>query len=349
MTSDYAGRVRSALASLAIPADLIARRSLALCEEAVEVVLAEIGEDGRQFMLIPLAAQAWKEMATAAARDGATLRLASAFRSLDRQVEILRGKLAEGVSLDEVLRESAPPGYSEHHTGRAIDITTPGSDALEEEFETTAAFGWLQRRAHEFGFSLSFPRGNRFGYAYEPWHWFYRRPTRIDCGPCVVRNWRRSDKAALLRHADNRRVWRNLTHLFPHPYTEADAENWFVLLESQLEPTHWAIEVQGEAAGSIGCRPGQGVYERSAQFGYWLGEAFWGHGIVTAAVKAMVPCIVARFGMMRLESPVFEWNPASMRVLEKCGFQREGLLRASISKDGRIIDQVLYAYVVRAD
>jgi zinc D-Ala-D-Ala carboxypeptidase len=156
---------------------LIERRSLRLCGEATEIVLAETGEDGRQFMLIPQAAQAWKEMAAAAAREGVQLKLASAFRSLDRQVEILRGKLAEGVSLDEILRESAPPGYSEHHTGRAIDVTTPGSDALEEAFETTAAFGWLQRRAHEFGFSLSFPRGNRFGYAYEPWHWFYERDT----------------------------------------------------------------------------------------------------------------------------------------------------------------------------
>jgi len=158
---DYPERVRRALASLGIASGLIERRSLRLCGEAIELELAELGEDGRQFMLIPAAAQAWKDMAAAAARDGVALRLASAFRSLDRQVEILR--------------ESAPPGYSEHHTGRAVDITTPGSEALVEDFEKTEAFRWLQRRAHEFGFSLSFPRGNRFGYAYEPWHWFYQR------------------------------------------------------------------------------------------------------------------------------------------------------------------------------
>ncbi len=126
-------------------------------------------------MLIPEAAQAWRQMAAAAARDGVTLRLASAYRSLERQVEILRGKLDEGVSLEEILRESAPPGYSEHHTGRAVDITTPESDRLEEAFENTEAFAWLMGHAAEFGFSLSFPRGNRFGYAYEPWHWFYGR------------------------------------------------------------------------------------------------------------------------------------------------------------------------------
>ena len=172
---DYAERVRMALASCGIAPELIERRSLYLCNEATGLELAETGEDGRQFMLLPEAARAWKEMVAAAAREGVALRLASAFRSLDRQVEILRGKLAEGVSLDEILRESAPPGYSEHHTGRAIDVTTPGSPGLEEVFENTEAFRWLTRRAHEFGFRLSFPRGNRYGYAYEPWHWFYER------------------------------------------------------------------------------------------------------------------------------------------------------------------------------
>jgi RimJ/RimL family protein N-acetyltransferase len=346
---DYAQRVRAALASLEIPHDLIERRCLRLCAEATELELAATGDGGRQFQLVPEAARAWQEMAAAAAREGVELRLASAFRSFDRQVEILRGKLAEGVSLDEILRESAPPGYSEHHTGRAIDVTTPGFPGLEESFENSDAFRWLERRAHEFGFSLSFARDNRFGYAYEPWHWFYRHPTRIDCGKCLVRNWRRSDKASLLRHADNRNVWRNLTHLFPHPYTPAHADAWFAMLEDQAEPTHWALDVGGEAVGGIGCIPGQGIYERSAQFGYWLGEAFWGRGIATAAVQAVVPYVIARFGVVRLESPVFEWNPASMRVLEKCGFAREGVLRLSISKDGRLIDQVLYAYIVQGD
>ena len=172
---DYPERVRLALASLGIASELIERRALRLCGEAAEVELAAVGEDGRRFMLIPEAARAWQEMAAAAARDGVILKLASAFRSLDRQVEILRGKLAEGVSLDEILRESAPPGYSEHHTGRAVDITCPGVEGLVESGENSEAFRWLQRRAGEFGFRLSFPRGNRYGYAYEPWHWYYER------------------------------------------------------------------------------------------------------------------------------------------------------------------------------
>jgi len=168
---------------------------------------------------------------------------------------------------------------------------------------------------------------------------------KLDCGNSVVRDWARSDKASLVRHANNRKVWRNLTHRFAHPYTDAHAEAWFTLVEGMREPTHWAIEVDGVAVGAIGCMLGEGVYKRSAQFGYWLGEACWGRGIMTAAVKAIVPYAMERFRLVRLESPVFEWNPASMRVLEKCGFTREAVLRASVAKDGQIIDSVLYAFI----
>ena len=170
---------------------------------------------------------------------------------------------------------------------------------------------------------------------------------RIDCGKCEVRDWARSDKESLLRHANNRNVWRNLTHLFPHPYTEADAENWFSLLESMPEPTHWAIEVEGRAVGGVGCTLGKGVREKSAQFGYWLGEPYWGRGIMSAAVQRVAPYALERFKLVRLESPVFAWNPASMRVLEKAGFVREGMHRAALFKDGEIIDEVLYALVDR--
>jgi len=161
----------------------------------------------------------------------------------------------------------------------------------------------------------------------------------------LVRDWARSDKASLVRNANNRKVWRNLMHRFPHPYSAADADGWFALLEAMAEPTHWAIDVDGAAVGGIGCMLGEGVYKRSAQFGYWLGEAYWRRGIMTAAVKAVVPYAMERFRLVRLESPVFEWNRASMRVLEKCGFRREALLKASVFKDGELIDSVLYAFV----
>jgi RimJ/RimL family protein N-acetyltransferase len=171
------------------------------------------------------------------------------------------------------------------------------------------------------------------------------RPLRLECDNCVVRDWARSDQAALIRFANNRKIWRNLTHMFPHPYTEADAESWFSLLEGMPEPSHWAIEVDAQAVGGIGVILGEGIYAKSGHFGYWLGEQYWGRGIMTQAVRVVAPYVLSHFGLVRLDSPVFAWNPASMRVLEKCGFVKEGVSHASVFKDGELIDQVLYGLV----
>ena len=165
--------IRAILAELGISTDVIATRQLPLCAEPAALDLAEVGDDGREYRLTPDAAAAWRRMKEAAAAEGVVLKLISAFRSIDRQVEIVREKLAEGATLDEILSASAPPGYSEHHTGRAVDIDTDGAPPLEIEFERTPAFAWLSRNAGRFGFVLSFPEGNRYGYQYEPWHWFY--------------------------------------------------------------------------------------------------------------------------------------------------------------------------------
>jgi D-alanyl-D-alanine carboxypeptidase len=115
-------------------------------------------------------------MKSAASEAGAALYLVSAFRSFDRQCEILRAKLAAGQSLEEILGVSAPPGYSEHHTGRAVDIGASADDPLDEAFERTDAYAWLLANGARFGYALSYPRGNRYGYRYEPWHWLYRGP-----------------------------------------------------------------------------------------------------------------------------------------------------------------------------
>lgn len=168
---------------------------------------------------------------------------------------------------------------------------------------------------------------------------------RLDCGLCTVRDWRASDKASLVRAANNRNVWRNLTHRFPHPYTDADADSWFALVGNKTPSTHWAIEVEGAAVGGIGVELGEGVHAKSGHFGYWLGEPCWGRGIMTTAVRATSAYLLANFDVARLEAPVFEWNPASMRVLEKCGFVREGVLRRSVLKDGQLIDAVLFARI----
>ncbi len=168
-------RIRSLLDSLAISTDLIAARSLVLHPEAQVLAVAATGDDGREHLLAPAAAAKWREMSAAALSDGVVIQIASAFRSVDRQAEIIRAKLAEGLSLDAVLCVSAPPGYSEHHSGRAVDVTTDeGVAPLELEFEKTRAFRWLSRNAGRFGFVLSYPAGNSHGYDYEPWHWCLR-------------------------------------------------------------------------------------------------------------------------------------------------------------------------------
>jgi RimJ/RimL family protein N-acetyltransferase len=162
---------------------------------------------------------------------------------------------------------------------------------------------------------------------------------------CLLRPWRDGDQPALVRHANSRSVWINLRDRFPHPYTLADADAWIGLAVSLPPGTQFAIEVQGEAAGGIGLDLGQDVHRRSAEIGYWLGEAFWGRGIMTEAVSAVTRLGFSRFDLCRIYACVFDWNPASARVLEKTGYRLEGRLRKSVVKAGRTLDQLLYAVV----
>jgi D-alanyl-D-alanine carboxypeptidase len=174
----YRERIGAELATLGILPEILAGRALELCEEATDLVVAETDQAGRQHRLVPQAARAWQDMKAAAGADGVELSIVSAFRSVSRQADIVRAKLAKGLSLDTILKASAPPGYSEHHSGRAVDLITPGARPLEEEFDGTAAFQWLVRNAARFGFLLSYPAGNCAGYLYEPWHWCYHASPR---------------------------------------------------------------------------------------------------------------------------------------------------------------------------
>ena len=170
----FEARVTRCLEDLRIPASYAAERGLPLHTEAERLVPAGTDIYGRDRQLTPEAAQAWSALESAAQRDGIVLLLVSAFRGLDYQRQIFERKLAAGQPLEEILKVNAPPGYSEHHTGRAVDVTTPGCPPLSEEFEATAAFTWLAREAGRFGFALTYPRDNPFGIAYEPWHWAFQ-------------------------------------------------------------------------------------------------------------------------------------------------------------------------------
>ncbi len=135
--------------------------------------LVEVGPNrvGQMQSLSVETAAAWQDMLRAASADGVTLTIVSGFRSVAYQAGLIRKKIDAGQSLSEILAVNAAPGFSEHHSGRAIDIATPGSRPLTEEFEQTAAFAWLNRNASRFGFSMTYPRDNPQGFIYEPWHW----------------------------------------------------------------------------------------------------------------------------------------------------------------------------------
>ena len=163
------------LESLGISKLLLAARGLSEHEEATTLEVAEISESGREHLLTPIAAaEAWRSLKATALADGIDLFIVSAFRSIDRQAEIVRKKLENGLAVDTIFSISAPPGFSEHHTGRAVDISTPGCRALEVEFEETQAYAWLIKHAATFGYYLSYPIGNPSGYQYEPWHWCFQ-------------------------------------------------------------------------------------------------------------------------------------------------------------------------------
>lgn len=131
---------------------------------------------GRPMFLTTKAAQAWRAMRAAAYAESISLESVSTFRSIAHQRALVERKLARGQSVDEVFAVNAVPGYSEHHSGRAIDIGTPGCPALDEAFEHSPAFAWLREHAARFGFHLSYPRGNAMGVIYEPWHWCFHTP-----------------------------------------------------------------------------------------------------------------------------------------------------------------------------
>ncbi len=140
-------------------------------EEAVDLVDAGPNLVGRMQRLTPETARKWTEMVDAAAADGVTLLIVSGFRGIEYQARLIRKKINAGQLVSDILTVSAAPGYSEHHTGRAVDIATPGSRPLTEEFEASDAFRWLSANAARFGFSMTYPRDNPFGFVFEPWHW----------------------------------------------------------------------------------------------------------------------------------------------------------------------------------
>ncbi|HUD41506.1 MAG TPA: GNAT family protein [Dokdonella sp.] len=162
----------------------------------------------------------------------------------------------------------------------------------------------------------------------------------------VLRPWRRDDAGSLRRHADDAEVSRFLSDRFPYPYTAADAE---AFLDGLAQTgTAWAIAIDagaaaGEAIGGIGVEPGRDVHRLTGQIGYWLGRAYWGRGLMSAALPLWCAHLFARYPFERLQAIVYAGNPASAKVLERSGFVLEGIQRRAAIKRGEILDVLLYA------
>jgi ribosomal-protein-alanine N-acetyltransferase len=160
-----------------------------------------------------------------------------------------------------------------------------------------------------------------------------------------IRTWALSDIDSLAKYANNRNVSINLRDGFPYPYTAEDARSFITFALAKNPTTFLAIATPQEAIGGIGISLNHDVHRLAAEMGYWLGEPFWGRGIMTEAVARFCEYAFAGFGLVRIYAEPYADNTGSCRVLENAGFPLEGRMRASVIKEGRIMDQLLYARI----
>jgi [ribosomal protein S5]-alanine N-acetyltransferase len=158
----------------------------------------------------------------------------------------------------------------------------------------------------------------------------------------LIRSWSPADAVALQHYANNRNIWMNLRDAFPHPYTLEDAHAFLNFVAQENPEMTFAIATASEAIGCIGLRRGLDIHCKTAELGYWLGEPFWGRGIVSEAVAEFSRYAFEAFNLQRIYAEPFETNRASVRVLEKAGYMCAGRMRASIFKDGKVLDSFLY-------
>ena len=160
---------------------------------------------------------------------------------------------------------------------------------------------------------------------------------------CTVRSYRLQDATSLALHANNRQIWLNLRDRFPHPFREADGTAYIADVLARPVPTSFAIAVADAAVGGISLRIGSDIERFTAELGYWLGEPFWGQGIVSDAIAAVTTFGFQSLGLARIFAVPFAANVASHRVLIKAGYHCEGVLQAAAVKNGRVVDEHLYA------
>lgn len=167
---------------------------------------------------------------------------------------------------------------------------------------------------------------------------------KIDCGICVLRKFESGDTPLIAQLANDRDVWLNLRDRFPHPYELAHGEAFVSAAAKEDPPTNLAVCVDNRAVGTVGIILGKDIERVSAEIGYWIGKPYWGRGITSVALKAATEYAITTFKLTRVFAIPFAHNLPSVRVLEKAGFVREGLLKQSAIKDGVVQDQYLYAF-----
>lgn len=165
---------------------------------------------------------------------------------------------------------------------------------------------------------------------------------KIRLSKAIIRNFKMSDKSSIAKHANNRKIWRNVRNAFPHPYTETNAEWWISTILTEEVKTKFVIVVDGKAIGGIGVEKKEDVYSQTMEFGYWIGEEYWNKGIITEAIQEMVNYVFEKFDIVRLEAHVYHWNVGSMRALEKAGFQKEAILKKRVFKDSEYVDEHIF-------
>lgn len=164
-------------------------------------------------------------------------------------------------------------------------------------------------------------------------------------GDVVLRNLLDADLEKMCAYANNDKVSINLTDAFPNPFTMEDAKNFKKMVDSQNPVTFFAIQYCGDYVGNISLSPGVDVYRKSAEIGYFIGQPFWNQGITTQAVHLITEWGFRHLDIMRIFTGIFEFNKASQRVLEKCGFEKEGIFRKSIFKNNTFFDEIRFAKI----
>lgn len=168
---------------------------------------------------------------------------------------------------------------------------------------------------------------------------------QVHFGEYRIRDWHEDDASGIPKYANNHKISKNLRDGFPHPYRISDAEEFLAKVKRQNPRTFFALATDAEVIGGIGLGIGEDVHSRTAEMGFWLAEPYWGKGIMTEAVKRFTEYSFEQFNLQRIHAEPYKTNPASARVLEKAGFRLEGVMRANVVKEDRVLDQLLYASV----